>query len=86
MWYKYLPQIMHISLLILILFSCLKIVKEKDWQNKNNILLIAMYGLIVFLLIWENRSRYILTMLPIYILFGIEGINYICDNLFKKIK
>lgn len=42
-----------------------------------------MVGIIVFLLIWENRSRYILTMFPIYLALAIDGIDYICKNLRK---
>lgn len=83
-WYKYFPQIMHIGLLVLIVASSLNILKKKEYKSEKTILLIAMYGLIVFLLLWENRSRYILTMLPIFILLGIDGIEYIENKITKR--
>lgn len=76
-YYKYFPQAMHIGLLIFMIFSSIRILKEKDYKSKNMILLISIFGLIIFLLIWENRSRYILTMLPLYILLGINGVETI---------
>ena len=83
-YYKYLPQIMHIAMLILIIFSCVKDIKNKCFSNKKLILVISMLGLMVFLMIWENRSRYILTMLPIYILLSIDGIEYLADKIGSK--
>lgn len=83
-YYKYFPQVMHIGLLILIIFSTIKMLKEKDYDSKKMILVIAISGLILFLLLWENRSRYILTMLPIYILLGVDGIDYIEKYIRKK--
>ena len=81
--YKYFPQVMHLALLILIIFSCIKLIKEKDYTSYKYILSISMVGIIVFLLIWENRSRYILTMFPIYLALAIDGIDYIGKKITK---
>lgn len=81
--YKYFPQCMHMGLIIFIIISCINIIKKNDFKSKKMILLISMYGLMVFLLIWENRSRYILTMLPIFLLLGVDGIDYL-SKLIKK--
>ena len=35
---------------------------------------IAVFGLFLFLLIWETRSRYLVNFVPIFILLGIDGI------------
>ena len=75
--YKYFPQVMHLTLLILIIFSCIKLLKEKDYTSYKYILSISMIGIITFLLIWENRSRYILTMFPIYLALAVDGVDYI---------
>lgn len=83
-YYKYLPQVMHLTMLILIIFSCLKDIKSNCLSSKKLILVISMLGLIVFLMIWENRSRYILTMLPIYILLSVDGIEYLANKVNVK--
>ena len=77
---------MHLTLLILIIFSCIKLIKEKDYTSYKYILSISMVGIIVFLLIWENRSRYILTMFPIYLALAIDGIDYIGEKSYLRAK
>lgn len=74
--YKYLPQTMHFSMLIFMCINIYRVLKEKDYSCKDNILFIAIYGLLVFLLIWENRSRYLITMLPIIMMSQLNGIEY----------
>ena len=83
-YYKYFPQVMHLTMLILIIFSCIKNIKNNSLSSKKLILVISMLGLMVFLMIWENRSRYILTMLPIYVLLSVDGIDYLTNRLENK--
>ena len=45
---------------------------------------IAVFGLFLFLLIWETRSRYLVNFVPIFILLGIDGIQEICSLLPMK--
>ena len=35
---------------------------------------LAVFGLFLFLLIWETRSRYLINFVPIFILLGLDGI------------
>ncbi len=72
--YKYLPQIMHISMLILILINSYYIFKNKHYQKTDMIIIITMFGLMIFLLLWENRSRYIFTIVPLMIILQVNGI------------
>jgi len=44
-----------------------------------------MFGLLLFLLMWETRSRYMLNYIPIYILITISGIIDLSKNT-KAIK
>lgn len=78
--YKYWPQIMHFSMLIFLCINIYRIIINKDYLAKDNILFIAIYGILVFLLIWENRSRYLLTMLPIIIMSQLGGIEYLAKR------
>ncbi len=75
--YKYIPQVMHMSMLVFILIGAVSILKRKDFSNKNVILYILMLGFIFFLMIWENRSRYILTGVPFFMMAMLEGIEKI---------
>lgn len=75
--YKYWPQSMHFGMLIFILINIYKTLKNKEYNSKENILFIAILGLMVFLLIWENRSRYLITMLPIMMMSQLGGIGYL---------
>lgn len=85
-YYKYWPQIMHVGMLALIAVNVYTIIKKKKYQSKDITLFIAIYGLIVFLLIWENRSRYVLTLLPIMLLAMLNGIQALEEKAFHKKK
>ena len=74
--YKYWPQCMHFSMLIFMCLNVYKVLKEKDYLAKDNIMFITIYGVLVFLLIWENRSRYLITNLPIIMMSQLGGIEY----------
>lgn len=77
-YFKYIPQAMHFGMLIFILINTFFIIKEKRYsKNINIIFIITICGFLAFLLIWENRSRYVITALPIMLLLEVEGINYL---------
>ncbi len=88
-YYKYIfyyCQIYHFSMLIFILISCFYTIKNK---NENSILSnakLSIFGLLIFLLIWETRSRYMLNFIPVYILVGISGIEFFEKDFKKLIK
>lgn len=82
-YYKYFPQVMHFTMLILMLVNGLYLIKNKIYNKDDMFLLIAILGLAVFLMIWENRSRYILTLVPIMIIMEVNGID-ILSKLKKK--
>lgn len=82
----YYCQIYHFTMLIFITISTFYTVKSK---NENSILTIAklsIFGLLIFLLIWETRSRYMLNFIPVYILVGVSGINFFEKDFKKLIK
>lgn len=78
--YKYWPQCMHFGMLIFMCFNVYRVLKERNYLAKDNILFITIYGLLVFLLIWENRSRYLITNLPIIMMSQLGGIEYIANR------
>lgn len=84
--YKYFPQVMHVSMLIFIVINAIYIFRKKEYEKDDTFLMIAIFGLAVFLLLWENRSRYLLTYVPIMIILETNGIENISNIEFKKIK
>ncbi len=84
LYYKYIPEIMHFAMLIFILFNIKRIKENEDYDSKDIISLITMLGIIIFLLIWENRSRYILNLVPLLIINQINGIEYVSEKYFRR--
>ncbi|MBQ3413894.1 MAG: hypothetical protein IJH39_00785 [Clostridia bacterium] len=82
--YKYWPQSMHFGMLIFILINVYKTLKDKEYNAKDNVLFIAVLGIMVFLLMWENRSRYLITMLPIIMMSQLGGIEYLAKKKGEK--
>lgn len=70
--YKYFSQAEQFAMLILMLFSVLNI---KD-KNKN-ILKLSIFGVVLFFLVWETRSRYLANYIPIMTLLSVEGMEQI---------
>ncbi len=73
-FYKYIPQIMHFSMLIYTLIYLIYIIKNNNFKTKDVILYILIFGFIVFFMIWENRSRYIITVVPMIMILKQKGI------------
>lgn len=72
--YKYIPQSMHIGMLLLIFINVCNTIKKKDYDKEKIVLILATLGILVFLLIWENRSRYLFTMVPVLMLLQLDGV------------
>ena len=86
-YYKYFPQIMHESMLLFILINIFnKIVKKDELKRIDTICLITMFGIMIFLLMWETRSRYLINLLPIIMIAQINGIDSFVNIIFNKRK
>ena len=82
-YYKYFPQTMHISMLILMVVVVANVLRKRNYKDDDIFLFISVLGIMVFLIIWENRSRYILTLLPIMLILKVRGIE-ILSNIGKN--
>lgn len=80
--FKYLSTAYSTVLLLMIVIATLYNKKKED--SINMITRIAIFGLFLFLLIWEARSRYIINFIPIIILSSLYGFKYL--NTQNKIK
>jgi 4-amino-4-deoxy-L-arabinose transferase-like glycosyltransferase len=74
--YIYFCQIVNLSLLSLILLS--------GWRQLRNrqitlisVCALSLFGLGVFLLVWEARSRYLINFAPMILLCSLDGLLYV---------
>ena len=88
-FYKYFPQTMHLGMLVFMVVNVVFILKKQNYNIDDVFLFISIFGLAVFFMIWENRSRYILTLVPIMIVLEVNGIEQLSNkikNVFKSNK
>lgn len=63
------------STLFFMLVSCIFAIYTKSFQT--TFLRIAIFGLFLFLLVWETRARYLINFLPIMLLSASDGLHQI---------
>jgi len=80
----YYMQGIQIAFILLTIINSIYILRKK---KKDDLIPIktSIFMLFIFLLIWENRSRYLLNYIPLFIIIIINEINYLY-NFFAKIK
>jgi hypothetical protein len=66
-----------VQLLLLggILLSLLKNIRRRGQVREIQAMQLAVFGLFLFLLIWETRSRYLVNFVPVFVLLGLDGIH-----------
>lgn len=83
----YYCQIYHFTMLFCLIISSIYGIKKGTEENEIiSISKLSILGLMIFLLIWETRSRYMLNFIPIYILVMVSGIDYVKDDARKIIR
>lgn len=63
---------------LIIIVSTLKDIKNKNYSI--NYARLSIFGLVLFLLIWEDSSRYLFTYISVMLLCTIHGLNVIINN------
>lgn len=72
----------HLLMILLMLFSFIGGAMKKRCTPMFLIRL-AVFGLTLFLLIWETRSRYLVNFLPLFILMSADGMRFFCAWILK---
>lgn len=77
-----------IHLLILFCFIVPLFVANKEEKENIDIVRYTIMGLLLFLLMWETRSRYILNNMPLFLILVVETFNEIpkLKNIYNKLK
>lgn len=79
--FVYISQFSHVIILLGIFIgsiSCFK--KTTDFMQVINI---CIFGVFLFLIIWETRSRYLVCYLPVLLLSTFNGLSIIFENIDK---
>lgn len=72
--FVYISQFSHVIILITILIGAIKAYKKPTDFVK--VIHISIFGVFLFLILWETRSRYLICYLPVMILACSYGIDY----------
>lgn len=68
--FVYLSQISHVLMLSLILVGGISLFKKEGFES---VMSITLFGIMLFLLIWETRSRYLVLFIPMMIALASHG-------------
>lgn len=82
--YKYLVQGVWMSLLFMIGLNVLSFWTEEE-RNDKGIIFLSIFGIIMFNLLFESRSRYLITYLPFYCMAAVRG-KIVFGRWYKKHK
>ena len=81
-YYFYFADGVQLSLLLLLIVSGVTSFWKSD--DKSNIIRVAIFGMLLFLLLWETRSRYLVNYIPILIIGAVIGFSDIYEYLERK--
>ena len=81
--YLYLSQMVHVLILFLMWLSSIRILKDK--LCFESIMTLSVFGVMLFLLIWETRSRYLMIYLPVFVVLASYGFGEF-TQMIQKIK
>jgi 4-amino-4-deoxy-L-arabinose transferase-like glycosyltransferase len=81
-FYLYFAQGVQFSFLIIFILSAIYNIKNRNKLNSINFIHLSIIMLLAFLLIWENRSRYLVTYIPIFIFL----ISFYIEKVYKFTK
>lgn len=81
-FYQYYTQIQHITTMFLMVIVTISSIRKEI--SYSLILRISIFGLFLFLLIWETRSRYLINYLPIMQIIAFEGVECLYKIVTEK--
>ena len=85
--YQYIIQGIWITLLLLIALSSLSyVINDKQIDYYNFSFSIIIFGIILFILLFEGRSRYLILYLPFFTMYASSGLNLLLQNKLIKTK
>jgi len=77
-------QVVHFTIMIFMTISVAILFKRKEYNFLFSILL-SIFGLFIFLLIWETRSRYLINFIPLFIILAVFGFKSVFEYILKRV-
>lgn len=74
----------YFSILLLMLASAYGALIRKKQAQKNMLPLLCVFGIMLFLMIWEVTGRYVVNFIPLIIISAASGIHFLMKILCKK--
>ena len=85
--YQYIIQGIWITLLLLIILSSLNsLINDKQINYYDFSFSIIIFGIILFILLFEGRSRYLILYLPFFTMYASNGLNLLLQSKLMKSK
>lgn len=74
-------QIVHSLTLAMMLFGVVRAIYTRKMAGLRSVMVMSCLGIMLFLLVWETRSRYLTYMIPVFIVMATDGL----DSAFEKV-
>ncbi|MGL4373282.1 MAG: glycosyltransferase family 39 protein, partial [Turicibacter sp.] len=81
-FFVYLSQVSHLILLFFILQSGFKLFRQNGFES---VMTITLFGVFLFLIIWETRSRYVVLFIPMMIALASFGFDEFVAKVSKRL-
>lgn len=79
--YLAMGQMVHSLVMAMILFMTVNALFSRKMEGLRAIMVLSSLGIMLFLLVWETRSRYLTYFIPILNIMAVDGL----DSAFKKV-
>jgi hypothetical protein len=79
-------QFMMVAMIAGLILAGIRLMRKKPGARDFLVCLVAIFGLFVFLLIWETRSRYLTNYIPIMLLVCIPAVIESAKEIIARIK
>lgn len=84
--FAYYCQFMFFALVLGMALSGFWVLRKKDYARRYFVFGLAVFGLALFLMVWETRTRYLLHFLPVMLAFAVPGYCKLAEKVRKKTK
>ncbi len=78
--YLMLCQIVHSATLFLMLFGTIGAILSRNMGGLKTVIVLSCLGIMIFLLAWETRSRYLTFFIPVFNIMAVSGLEEVIQK------
>ena len=79
--YQVCGQLVHSLTLAMMLYGVVQALFTRRMAGFRSVMVLSCLGIMLFLLVWETRSRYLTFMIPVFIVMAADGL----DSAFRGV-